>query len=234
MMKRLAAMVLLALLGAGIGGCQSHIAPLRPLEKVQVWVPDMSAATTPATSAAPATTAVSASQPGHMESRTVDPNQTTRYVYDANYDTVWKQAQNILAQSGFAIDRQDYRLGEITTLTLPSAQIVEFWKPQQANGVDALENTVNNQRRWVRLTISPVEGKPKFMVIGLRVLVERETNPSEHIGGPVFVEGSGFGRNAVTLRSDYAPPRDVPGIWYTVGHDPDLEKKLLDALFARI
>jgi hypothetical protein len=232
MKKRFGVIAWLAFLATGIAGCQSHIVPLRPLEKVQVWVPDTSAALAPAATAA--TAAASASQPGHLEDRTVDPNQTTRYVYDASYDTVWKQAQFVLAQSGFAIDRQDYRLGEITTLTLPSAQITQFWEPQQANLIDALENTLNNQRRWVRLVISPVEGKPRFLHIGVRVLVERETNPSEHIGGPVFVEGSGFGRNAVTLRSDYAPPQDLPGVWFTVGHDPDLEKKLLDVLFEHI
>jgi hypothetical protein len=219
MMKRHAAIPLLALLGAGcIGGCQSHLVPLRPVEKVQVWVPDM-----PATA-----------HPGHMEVRTVDPNQSTRLVYNAAYDTVWKQAQQILTQTGFAIDRQDYRLGELTTLTLPSAQIVEFFEPEQVDAVDALENTMHNQRRRVRLTISPAEGKPAVLQIAVRVLVERETNPTERIGGPVFVEGSGFGRNAITLRSDYAAPKDVPGVWYTVGHDPDLEKKLLDMLLRRI
>ena len=224
MRKRFAAMLVPALLGV-IGGCQSHLVPLRPVEKVEVWVPDNPSAT--------ATTGA-ATQPGHREVRTVDPNQTTRFVYKASYDNVWNQAQNVLTRMGFAVDRNDYRLGEITTLELPGAQIVEPWKPQTVDAVDSLENTLHNQRRWARLTIVPVEGKPEYLQIAVRVLVERETNPSERIGGPVFVEGSGFGRNAVTLRSDYAPPKDVPGVWYTVGRDPDMEKKVLDALFGRI
>jgi hypothetical protein len=244
MMKRLAAIVVLVLLG-GAAGCNSHIVPLRPVQKVEVWVPDAPAQTGPAaTTAAPepagtaaATTAAApepATQPGHMAVKTVDPNQSARFIYNAGYDNVWKQALEVLTRTGFAIDRQDYRLGAINTLALPSAQIVEFWKPQQADAVDSLENTINNQRRLVRLTISTVEGKPMFYEIAVQVLVERETNPGEAIGGPVFVEGSGFGRNAVTLRSDYAAPKGEPGIWTTVGHDPDLERKLLDALFRRI
>ncbi len=193
---------------------------------------DVATATTAATTTAPATEP--ATQPGHMIVKLVDPNQSARFIYNASYDNVWKQALDILTKTGFAMDREDYRLGVMTTHMLPSAQIVEFWKPQQVGAVDALENTINNQRRWVTLRISTVEGKPEFYEIAVQVLVERETNPSEAIGGPIFVEGSGFGRNAITLRSDYAAPKDEPGIWSTVGHDPDLEKKLLDALFKRI
>ena len=86
----------------------------------------------------------------------------------------------------------------------------------------------------VRLTISKVPGKPEFYEIGMQVLVERKSNPTEIIGGPLFVEGSGFGRNAITLQSDYAQPRAPGATWYPIGHDPDLERKLIDALFQRI
>jgi len=246
MMKRFAAIVTLIFLGGAVGGggCASHIVPLRPVQKAEVWVPDAAPQTGPAATAAATAPAPAAStgaaatepatQPGHLVVKSVDPNQSSRFIYNAGYDNVWKQALGILTQTGFAIDRQDYRLGAITTLALPSTQIVEFWKPQQVNAVDSMENTVNNQRRMVRLTIAPVEGKPEFYEIAIQVLVERETNPGEAIGGPVFVEGSGFGRNAVTLRSDYAAPKDEPGLWTTVGHDPDMERTLLDALFKRI
>lgn len=256
MMKRLAIVGLLTLAaGAGVGGCTSHLVPLRPVQKVEVWVPDAPAATqtapapmaastapagtAPATTTAPVIATAPATQPGHMVTKTVDPNRTARFVYDANYDNVWKQAQDILTQTGFAIDRADYRLGVLTTRPLASSQILEFWKPQHAGFTNAMENTVNNQRRWVTLTILTVEGKPDFYEIGVQVLVERETNPTEGLNGPMFVEGSGFGHNVLTLRSDYAPPvadpkKEEQPIWNTVGHDPDLERKLLEALFKRI
>ena len=87
----------------------------------------------------------------------------------------------------------------------------------------------------MRLTISKVEGKPDFYEIGVQVLVERQNNPSETIGGPIYVEGSGFGRDAITLRSDYATPQaPLIGTWLTVGHDPDMERKILDELFKHI
>jgi hypothetical protein len=108
-----------------------------------------------------------------------------------------------------------------------------------------MENTVNSQRRYLRLSISTVPGKPKFYEIAVQVIVERETNPSEALTGPLFVEGSGFGRNAMALRSDYADassnmnPRSHAQeretvYWQIMGHDQMLEKKILDELFKHI
>jgi len=236
----------------GFGGCASHTVPLRPMQTVEVWVPDApttapgtQSATSPASldaaiastmastspAAVPATTDAPATQPGHMITKQVDPNRSTRFIYDANYDNVWKQAQDLLESTGFALDRQDYRLGVLSTRPLASSQFIEFWKPQQSGVTNAMENTVNNQRRYITVTLSTVEGKPQFYEIGIQVIVERESNPSEGLANTVFVQGSGFGRNALTLRSDYAGAKDEPGLWNVVGHDPDLEKKLLDQLF---
>jgi hypothetical protein len=239
------------LLLSALAGCHSSIQPLRPVERVEMWVPDdaptdsaaatMAAAAEPATlpaSSQPAPPAVAATgpatRPGHMAVKVNDPNQTARFIYKASYDNIWQQSMLLLHHMGFELDRQDYRLGVMTTKSLPSAQIAEFWKPQHVDINDSLENTLNDQRRTVRLTISTVPGKPDFYEIGIQVLVERETNPSENIGGPVFVEGSGFGRNSITLRSDYSAPRPEPEAWVVLGHDPNLERKLINELFKRI
>lgn len=182
-----------------------------------------SAATEPATQPA-----------GQVVIRQIDPNQTARFIYKASYDNIWRQSIEMLHKMGFAIDRQDYRDGILVTQPLPSAQIVEFWRPQRVNVKDSLENTLHDQRRTVRLSITAVPGKPDFYEIAAQVLVERGTNPTEELGGPVFVEGSGFGRNSVALRSDYVPATgDIPR-WITIGHDVDMEKKVLDKLFKHI
>jgi len=186
----------------------------------------------PATS--PAAASTQALPPGKKVIKIIDPNETSRFIYKASYDNVWQQALQLVSRTGFTLDRQDYRLGVITTQPLPSAQVVEFWKPQQTTFTNAAENTINSQRRLLRLTISPVPGKPEFYQIGVRVLVERETNPTEMVGGPIFVEGSGFGRNTMTLRSDFAEVKQQPMKWIVLGHDPKLEKKILDQLFLRI
>jgi hypothetical protein len=173
-------------------------------------------------------------QPGRIVLKTVDPNETARYIYNANYDNVWRQAIAVLNASGFELDRQDYRLGVLTTRSLPSAQMIQFWKPDHTNPTSAMENTINNQRRRARVSIYTVEGKPEFYQIAIQVIVERQTNPTEEIGGPILTAGSGFGRNRITLRSDYISSDTDAGRWNIIGHDPDLEAKLLDALFQRI
>jgi len=235
-------------------GCESDIRPIRAVRHVDVWVPNETAtATQPVTqlattetATAPATqTAAATSQPTtlaahigeHKIVKIIDPNQTSRFVYKADYDNIWQQATVLLNRTGFLLDRKDYRLGVLTTQPLPSCQLVEVWKPDQTTAKNAIENTMHNQQRKVRLTISPVMGKPDFYEIAIQVLVERQSNPSEEIGGLMFLEGSGFGRSQASLRSDYAPPVDskkIPAQWYVVGHDPDLEHKLLRELFDHI
>jgi hypothetical protein len=222
---------LLILAAALLAGCTSRIVPLRPVQQVETWVPD-AAATQPAETQAAATEP--ATQPGRIVLKTVDPNETARYIYNANYDNVWRQAIAVLNASGFELDRQDYRLGVLTTRSLPSAQMIQFWKPDHTNPTSAMENTINNQRRRARVSIYTVEGKPEFYQIAIQVIVERQTNPTEEIGGPILTAGSGFGRNRITLRSDYISSDTDAGRWNIIGHDPDLETKLLDALFQRI
>ncbi len=172
----------------------------------------------------------------HLVVKVIDPNQTSRYIYHASYDNIWQQATKLLVDNGFSLDRKDYRLGILTTQPLPSAQWVEFWKPQQTTFKNALENTVNMQQRSVRISISPVPDKPEFYEIAIQVLVERQNNPIVSLGGPVFVEGSGFGKSQVSLRSDYAPvvTKDIGPTWYLIGHDQQLEHKLLSELFKHI
>jgi hypothetical protein len=247
-MKKWAFILLVAAGAAGFGGCESHIQPLREVQRVEEWVEDVpgtlpatmpegtapapAPATEPAVASAPATEP--ATRPGRMVTRVVNPNETTQFIYNANYDNVWRQGMLILREAGFALDRQDYRLGVLTTKALPSNQIIEFWRPQATNVSAMMENTINNQRRYVKLSISKVEGKPEFYEIAVQVIVERETNPEETIAGPIFILGSGFGRYKEALRSDYAGPDVEKGRWVIIGHDPDLERKLMDVLFKRI
>jgi hypothetical protein len=183
-----------------------------------------------------ASTKPAATQPGHNVTTVTDPNETARYIYKADYDNLWRQSMATLTKAGFLFDRLDYRLGVITTKPLPSAQFIEFWKSQHTTLKNSLENTINNQRRIVRITIAPVPGKPDFYRIAIQVAVERQTNPNEDLGGTIFVEGSAFGRTQLAVRSDYASPTKFgdPALWILIGRDPLLEHKLLSALFNRI
>ena len=247
----------------GTGCTTSTITPMRAMQRVE-YVVDVPASQ-PATSTARATTASApATEPAPLAATTpatepstqiattstapatqptvrvtkvkiVDPNQTARYVYAATYDHIWEESMALLVREGYRIDRQDYREGVLTTIARPAAHILEAWRDDWVGGKHAAENTVNTQRRTVRITIAPVEGKPDFYEVAAQVLVERQDNPSETINAPIFVEGSAFGRNAVTVQSDFLDSTFLPpGNWRIEGHDLSAEKQVLDRLFKKI
>lgn len=256
MLKHCALIIAVAAGASLLAGCETTVVPLRPVRTIEVdaqpfvavaaTLPTTTTATAPAETQAAATaasepaTSLAATAPAtapaapHKITKTINPNEISRFVYDARYDRVWQQAQQLLEHMGLRIDRHDYRLGILTTFAQPSAQIVEPWRRDQAGFMHALENTVNAQQRTVHLTISTVPEKPDFYKIAVQVLVERQSNPSEVMGGEIFVEGSGFGRSPVTLRSDYTGSSTEGRPWVLIGHDPALETKILDELFKRI
>ena len=120
-----------------LGACQSTIVPLQPVGEEAVAAAQTQPATEPGGVGGP------------QAVRVVDPNQTTRFVYHATYDRVWRESLALFEKLGYRVDRQDYRLGVLTTLPLESPQIVEPWRRDQTDAVNALENTVNDQRRTI-------------------------------------------------------------------------------------
>lgn len=228
--------LLLALL---VGGCQSTIVPLQPVQEVEYWVPRDGADTQPGGLAATMPTTAPATGPATQGAdlvrrvRIVDPNYTVRYVYRANYDKVWQEAMLLLNDLGYVVDRRDYRMGVLTSKPLRGGQILEPWRPDHTGPKAALEGTINAQRRFLRLKIDTVPEKPEFYAIAVQVLVERELNPSGNMA-LAYNFGSGFGRNPLTARSDLEEARPEPREWNLIGRDVALEKKILDRLFKRI
>ena len=241
-MNRKTGIIVLACL---LGGCgHSTIVPLREIPVAATE----SAATEPAATeptTQPATTHAddavaeairqSTTQPATMP-RVEDPNQTTQSIYGGNYDVMWREARILLSQLGFRLDRQDYRQGVLTTLPLESPNVAEFWAPDRESFKSSLEATVNYYRRTVRVIIEPRNNFESYR-ISVQVLVERQTNPTEDLRGPVHAGAGAFTRQRSGLRSDFVPsvPRDeLKPIWYTVGREPGFEKFILKKLMTKI
>jgi hypothetical protein len=219
-----------------------------------------------ATTSQPATTPVDAplifrgetpppAPPGKIyvkRERTVDPNQTGRFIYRANYDDLWNASMLLLADLGYTIDRRDYRLGVILTQPEFSAHLIEPWRRDQTTAAAAAENTMHSQRRSVRITIQKAPN-PAFYEVAVQVLIDREINPRESVGEYDTFRGTspGFGHEKKTLRSDYMGVTDIPETpkaaaepappapskktdWFPVGRDPALEQKLLTDLFTHL
>lgn len=183
--------------------------------------PETQAATTPTTQV----TTVPTEPKLVKHSRVVDPNQSVRYVYRGNYQHIWQEATGLLTHLGYVLDRQDYRMGVITTRERIAAQVAEPWRRDQTNASTALENTVNYQRRKIRLTIRVVEDRPEFYEIAVQVLVERLTNPQENIGDTAFARGSGFGATSLALQSDYVAGGAAPSTPVTIDTPTVMEEE---------
>ena len=96
-----------------------------------------------------------------------------------------------------------------------------------------MEDTINTQRCTLTLVVAPVPGHEGFYQVTVQALVERESNPTESIAAPAF-GGSAFGREPLSMHSDYQGPKKEYSAWAVLGHDPTLEKKVLDELFKKI
>lgn len=74
----------------------------------------------------------------------------------SEYARLFRAADEVLRKHGFPIERRDYRFGVITTRGLPSPTILEPWHDTNSSADQALESTINGQRRLVIITIGPI------------------------------------------------------------------------------
>lgn len=164
-----------------------------------------------------------------------DPNQTTQSIYGGNYDVMWREARILLSQLGFRLDRQDYRQGVMTTLPLESPNVMEFWAPDREGFKSSLESTVNFYRRTIRVIIEPRNNYQSYR-ISVQALVERRTNPTEDLKGPVHAGAGAFTRQQSGLRSDFVQgtKEDLAPQWYVVGREPGFEEFILKKLLKKI
>lgn len=71
----------------------------------------------------------------------------------AEYNAIFLATKDALRQHGFKLDRVDYRFGTITTKPLTSPTMLEPWHGGNTTAEQAAESTVNNQRRYVTVTL---------------------------------------------------------------------------------
>jgi hypothetical protein len=221
-------------------GCQSSIVPLQPAAIGPPWaLPETSGTSAVPTTMSSAAPAIAATVPPGGASGPVSApsdwwvnpqNSLVQTITLENYDRVWQESLTLLQNMGFHVNWQDYRLGVITTDPRIGPEILEFFRPDATDSDSLWESTINTFRRSVRLTITPGSA-PQSWRISIEVLVEKRENP---LGGPgpiAFTSASAFGSNALPLENGYTPGEVIQQYWMFVGHDPKLEKKIMDELF---
>ena len=157
------------------------------------------------------------------------------------YSRVFRAAVQILRDQGFTIDREDFRYGVITTRPVGAPTIVEPWRPGNRTTAQAIDSTLNDQRRRVAVTMKPDAPVPdgagqggnrsdKYTV-RVDVQIERLQLPARHL------TQSTAGRRV--FRTLWSNPGELKGrgiakkYWEPIGRDVVLERHLLAAIIRK-
>jgi hypothetical protein len=184
-------------------------------------------ATQPATAVDPATT-----QPSYWLSQ-----PAAAQVRASDFEAMWEGCKAVARSYLFAIDREDFRAGLITTEPMISKQWWEFWRPDTGAISDVMENSVATIRRTLRFEVARDEQgggfviTPKVLVERLAVLERRITSVAQY--RQAFAGPAAPSRFAVAR--DEEPMMDLPPrYWYPVGRDSKMEERVAARLRGRL
>ncbi len=88
-----------------------------------------------------------------------------------DFDTLWQSIYRVTRNAGFKPDRQDYRLGLLTSLPLVSGQFFEPWRMDTGDLFGRAESSLATVRRTVRWEVTR-DDSGKFTATP-KVLIER-------------------------------------------------------------
>jgi hypothetical protein len=146
------------------------------------------------------------------------------HAYGPQFQPLWDACEQVARDDLFPLDRQDYRLGLLTTRPMISKQILEPWRRDAGTLHGVMQDSLTTIRRSVRFQIERMESGAFSMVP--RVLVERETILERRITSAAQYR-TAFSGPAAGTRSTADIEADVPVIYWTpIGRDPELEQQI--------
>ena len=145
-------------------------------------------------------------------------------VENFKFQPLWNACEAVARSYLFPLDRQDYRLGLITTKPVISKQILEPWRKDAGTLDQVWQDSLTTMRRTIRFDIE--RGEDGTYAMTPRVLVERETILERRITSATQYR-SVFSGPAVGTRAVADADLDVPPIYWTpVGRDLQMERHL--------
>ncbi len=165
-----------------------------------------------------------------------EPLQPASADCQADWEVLWSASQEVLRTHGFAIDRLDVRNGRIATEPLSAPHFFEFWRRDRVTGGDVWESTVLPLRRRVEVTIRPTPVEEPDAVgekdreVRVAVATERFTSPDRQFNSSAAAYH--FFSDELPAARTGAPIRPEDSAWVPMGHDPALERHLLEAILA--
>jgi hypothetical protein len=134
----------------------------------------------------------------------------------------------VLRDYGFAIDRQDYRYGLVTSRPLVAPTIFEFWRPTNTSTDQMLEATLNNQRRIVRIRLHPIS-RPLDVgteyQVSVQVQLQRLQQPLRTLNGST--RGNAIVSRLSSVPAEWADRGITRAYWLADGYDPLLAERIL-------
>lgn len=168
-------------------------------------------------------------------------------VRPANYDAAFDATVQALRDEQFLLDRIDRRLGVITTRPRSASSFLEPWKGDNSNVAQAVESTLQYQRRIVRIEFEPVGGvaaetgpdtlppfgqvspaEPFFipaehrgtLVVNVRCFVERSHRPG------LQVPTMAVRKSSVTVDPSLRERGMTAQFWEPIARDASMESRL--------
>jgi hypothetical protein len=145
-------------------------------------------------------------------------------VENFKFQPLWDACEKVARSYQFQLDREDYRLGLITTKPTISKQILEPWRQDAGTFNDVMQDSLTTIRRSIRFEIERSEDGTYSMTP--KVLVERETILERRITSAAQYR-SVFSGPAVGSRTAIDEDAGVPIVYWTpIGRDLEMERHL--------
>ena len=163
---------------------------------------------------------------------TTEPIPPENIITSANFERLWKAAEDVARDRIFVIDREDYRNGVLTTEPMVSAQFFEPWRRDALKASAVAESSLATIRRTIRFTFTRNDDDTYSLVP--HVLVERLSSAERRITKTMMYR-SAFRRSTAVGSAERDRGIELPRqYWYRIGNDPVLERDLAKAVRKRI
>ena len=169
-------------------------------------------------------------------------------VATAEYDLIFQASLDTLQDSGFRLNRQDYRFGVVSTYPKVSPTLFEPWHGDNTTAYQAVSSTTNYQRRRVNIRLLPNNtlsasndassnppvqdiasnsaiAPPAGYLLDAQVLIEQVETPLRFLSGST-AQGKLF-RQLRAAPADLADRQINENYWRVIGRDTSLEQHLL-------
>jgi len=149
-------------------------------------------------------------------------------VVSRDFPSLWDACARTLINDQFEIDRQDRRLGILTTTPMISKQFFEVWRSDAGTPREILLDSLQTIRRTIRFDLT--RRPDGSYLASAKVLVEQMAHPERRLTmAPQFT--GAFAAIAETPSRTTEQGVEVPNrYWYALGRDPAMEKQLANSV----